>query len=115
MKSKWVWALLLGLLIAATAAALAVGTASADVSQTPIETGCPAGFEHLSVASLEAAGLYRLPRRLDTAGNNNGFVCGLALPEAVRLALCGPACDVPVLYQFVEDANPANQRAQVGG
>ncbi len=97
------------------AAATGVNTANADVSQSPIETGCPAGYEHVSVASLEAAGPYRLPRLLDTAGNNNGFVCGLAFPEAGRLARCGPACPVPVLYLFGEDDNPASLRAQVGG
>jgi hypothetical protein len=105
-------ALLAGVL---ATAALAVGTASADVSQTPIETGCPAGYEHLSVASLEATGPYRVPRRLDAAGNNNGFICGLAFPEAARLALCGPSCPVRVLYLFAEDDNPASLRAQVGG
>ena len=107
---------LLFALIAAAAAAVAVGTASADVSQTPVTTGCPAGYEHLSVASLEATGPYRLPRRLDTAGNNNGFVCGLALPEAVAAAYCRNlepgACNLVQLglplYLFDEDDNPAS-------
>lgn len=99
----------------AAAAAIGVDTARADVSQTPVETGCPAGFAHLSVASLEAAGPYGLPRLLDSAGNDNGFVCGLALPEGARLARCGPACPVPVLFLFDEDDNAARERAQVGG
>jgi hypothetical protein len=100
---------------ALAAGALLAGTARADVSQTPITTGCPAGFEHLSVASLEASGPYRVPRRLDTAGNDNGFVCALALPEARRLAFCGPSCAVPVLFLFGDDDNPAAMRAEVGG
>jgi hypothetical protein len=97
------------------AAAVITGTASADVSQTPIDTGCPAGFEHLSVASFEAAGPYTLPRQLDVAENDNGFGCGLAVPEAVRLAFCGPACPVPVLYLLADDDNPAEQQARAGG
>jgi hypothetical protein len=99
----------------AAAAAIGVDTARADVSQTPVETGCPAGFEHLSVALLEAAGPYRLPRLIDSAGNGNGFICGLALPEGARLVRCGPACPVPVLFLFDEDDNAARERAQVSG
>jgi hypothetical protein len=97
------------------AAAIGVDTARPDVSRTPVQTGCPAGFERLSVASLEAAGPYGLPRLVDGAGNGNGFVCGLALPEGARLAQCGPACPVPVLFLFDEDDNAARERAQVGG
>jgi hypothetical protein len=118
MKSKSVRAFLVGLLIAA-GAALAAGTARADVSQTPVATACPAGYELLSVASLEAAGPYILPRRVDTAGNNNGYVCGLALPDSVRDARCmafgGNSCNLAQLglpiYLFVDDDNPASQTA----
>jgi hypothetical protein len=121
MTLKSVRALLAGVLI--TVAALAVGTAHADVSQTPIATACPAGFEHLSVASLEAVAPYILPRRVDTDGNNNGSVCGLALPDSVRDADCkkgGPvACILAQLglplYHFTDDDNPASQNAQVDG
>ena len=109
-------------LIAAVAAAIVVGTASADVSQTPVETGCPAGYELLSVVSLEAAGPYLAPRRVDTAGNNNGYVCGLALPDSVRDAFCetvGPnACNLAPLglpiYHWTDDDNPASQTATSG-
>src|SRR5690349_7574192 len=80
-------ALLVGLLVAAVAA-LVGGTARADVSQTPVATACPAALAHLSVAALEATGPYILPRRVDTAGNNNGSVCGLALPDSVRDVHC---------------------------
>jgi hypothetical protein len=100
MKSKSVRAFLIGLLIAAGATSI-VGTARADVSQTPVETGCPTSYELLSVASLEAAGPYVVPRRVDTAGNNNGYVCGLVRPDAVRDALCmigvGNACLIAAL------------------
>jgi hypothetical protein len=119
MTSKSVRALLVGLLIA-VAAALAVGTARADVSQTPVATACPAGYERLSVASLEATGPYVVPRRVDTAGNNNGYVCGLALPDSVRDVHCKHggvvACILAQLglplYAFIDDDNPASQNAQ---
>ena len=112
---------LLSCLAIATVASLTVGTARADVSQTPVVTGCPAGYERLSVASLEATAPYRLPRRVDTAGNNNGSVCGHALPDSVRDADCkngGPvACILAQLglplYRFTDDDNPASQNAQV--
>jgi hypothetical protein len=97
------------------------GTARADVSQTPLSTACPAGYEHLSVGSLEAAGPYRLPRRFDASGNNNGSVCALEQPDSVRDAVCkngGPvACILAQLglpiYRFIDDDNPASQRAQI--
>jgi hypothetical protein len=111
-------ALLVGLLIAG-AAALSVGTASADVSQTPVATGCPAGYDHLSVASLEAAGPYVLPRLVDTAGNDNGYVCGLAQPDSVRDAFCRQGATIACLlqqlglphYVFKDDDSPASQPA----
>ena len=40
---------LLFAVLVAIAAALAVGTARADVSQTPLATACPAGYQHLFV------------------------------------------------------------------
>jgi hypothetical protein len=108
-------ALLIGLVIAA--GALAVGSARADVSQTPVATACPAGFERLSVASMEAAGPYYVPRLVDTAGNNDGYVCGLAQPDSVRDAFCKQggvvACLLAQLglphYVFRDDDNPASK------
>src|SRR6478752_3576308 len=116
MTFNSVRALLVGLTIAAVTS-LAVGTARAELAQTPIATGCPAGYQHLSVAALEAAGPYYLPRRVDTAGNNNGYVCGLAQPESVRDAFCRQgglvACLLAQLglphYVFTDDDNPASQ------
>jgi hypothetical protein len=97
--------------------ASAVGTARADVPPTPGATACPAAFERLSVASLEALGPYFLPRRVDAAGNNNGYVCGLARPESVQDAFCNQgainACTLGELglsiYLFRDDDNPASQ------
>jgi hypothetical protein len=118
MTSRSPWALLVGLLIAAVAS-LAVGTVRAGVTQTPVATGCPAGYERLSVASLEAAAPYILPRRIDGSGNNNGYVCGLSLPDSVRDADCmngGPvACILGQLglpfYHFKDDDGPASRSA----
>jgi hypothetical protein len=103
-----------GLLIAA---AVSVGTARADVSQTPVVTACPTGLERLSVASLEAVGPYYVPRLVDTAGNDNGYVCGLAQPDSVRDAFCKQggvvACLLQQLglphYVFKDDDNPASK------
>ena len=118
MTLRSVWTTLVGFLIAG-AAALAVGTARADVSQTPVATACPAGYEHLSVASLEAAGPYVLPRLVDTDGNDNGYVCGLAQPDSVRDAFCRQGGTIACLlqqlglphYVFKDDDNPASQAA----
>ncbi len=116
MRSKLVRRYLGGLLTTVGLVAFAGGTASADVSQTPVATACPAGFEYLSVDTLEAAGPYLLPRRVDTAGNNNGYVCGHARPDSVRDARCMQgthpnACALAQLglpiYLFSDDLNPA--------
>ena len=112
MKSTRATALLVGLLIVAAVAA-AAGTARADVSQTPVATACPAAFELLSVASFEAAGPYLLPRRIDTAGNSNGYVCAFPLPDGYRAADCLTggvvACELEQLglpvYHFTDDAS----------
>jgi hypothetical protein len=90
---------------------LAMGTTvvSADPAvPTPPETGCPAGWAHLPVADLASQG-YGVPGRVDEAGNNNGFICAKAMPEAIRLKLCGPDCPVPTLYQFRDDDLPARR------
>ncbi len=100
----------------AVAAALP-GLARADEPQTPVETACPAGFELLSVAQLEATGPYLLPRRVDTAGNNDGYVCGLERPDGVRDAFCeqggGNSCllrdlGLPI-YLFEDNDSPASR------
>lgn len=106
----------IGLLTTVAATALAAtATATAIAAETPLTTACPAGHELLAVASLEAQGPYILPRRVDTAGNDNGYVCGLARPDAVRDAFCmiggGNACALQALglpvYLFTDDDNPA--------
>jgi hypothetical protein len=117
MSSKSIRVLLAGLLTAALAP-LIVATARADLSQTPTATGCPAGYQHVTVASLEAAGPYVLPRVVDTAGNDNGYVCVLAQPNSVRDAYCRQGAALACLleqlglphYLFKDDDNPANEK-----
>jgi len=101
-------------LVAATVA-VPVGSASADITQTPVTTGCPTGTPPLSLDYLAHQGPYQLPFRLDAEGNNNGIVCAHAVPEAARLAHCGSDCPVPVLYLFRDDDSPAQRNLQLGG
>jgi predicted small secreted protein len=109
--------LLLVCLVLAACAALTVSGASADVSQTPVATGCPTGFERLSVARMESIGPYYLPRLVDTGGNDNGYVCGNAQPDSVRDAFCRQggtvACELRQLglphYVFKDDDSPAHR------
>ena len=72
-------------------------------------------YERIEVAALEAQGRTPLARRVDTTGNDNGYVCGLAMPNAVRDASCmiggGNPCALQALglpvYNFTDDDNPA--------
>lgn len=115
MLSRSVRALLVALLTAAVLSALAAA-ANADTSQTPVVTGCPAGYDHVSVAAFEAAGPYRLPRIVDTAGNGNGYVCARAQPDSVRDAFCRQGAAIACLleqlglphYLFTDDDSPAS-------
>src|SRR4030095_405920 len=113
MRLKLATAAVIGVLVAAIA--VPASTASADVSQTPVTTGCASGYQRLRVDFLESQGPSPAPRLIDPSPQNIGYVCALALPEAVRLKFCGPDCPVPVLYQFFDDDNPAQQNAQVDG
>jgi hypothetical protein len=98
----------------ALAVAVPTGSASANVSQTPIVTGCPTGWEHLTIEWLLTQAPYQLPGILDAAGNNNGSVCAVPLPDAYTLARCGPDCPASVLYVFIDDNSQAQQHAQAG-
>lgn len=121
MKSRSVRTIVM--LLISVGAPVAVSTARADVLQTPVTTACAAGFERLSVASLEANGPYYVPRLVDTAGNNDGYVCGLAQPDSVRDAFCKQggtvACQLEQLglphYVFKDDDNPASRHATGAG
>ncbi len=97
------------MLVLALLLATGVTTVSAHPAvSTPTATGCPAGFDRVAVSDLEAQG-YIGPRTIDEAGNNNGVLCALPLPEGLLLALCGPDCGVPVIYLFSDDALPAQR------
>src|SRR5436309_8299141 len=101
-------------------AALAVLTvlpagAGADPADTPVVTGCPAGYSLFPVPTPPSP--YRLPARLDSpanGGNGDGYVCAFQLPEAVVAGFCHHepgACGLLQLglplYQFMEDDSPA--------
>ncbi|MFZ1879980.1 MAG: hypothetical protein WAU41_07435 [Gaiellaceae bacterium] len=111
--------LLAGLvLIVAAVALLGIGTARADVAQTPTVTGCPTGFERLSIAAVEASGPYPdiVFGGIDRAGNDNGYLCGLVQPDSVRDAYCRQgaqiACQLEELdlphYVLKDDNSPAS-------
>jgi hypothetical protein len=100
-----------------SAAAVGVGVASADVSQTPVATGCPASFSLFSISTPP----YKVPAQLDSlanGGNGDGYVCAHAFPDAVRDAFCANGrggCLLELLglplYNFTEDDNPAQGAA----
>jgi hypothetical protein len=71
------------LTIAATA-----GPAGTANSPPPSNIGCPAGYQLLSETDLEATGPYASPREIDSSGNNNGYVCGHAVPLGEAEAIC---------------------------
>lgn len=92
--------------ITATAALLILAPAAA--ASTPVENGCPASTELISVAELEASGPYQLPGRLDdpaNGGNGDGWICAFPLPEAVDF---GAGIQI---YQFFENNSKAEGRA----
>jgi len=100
---------------ALAAAAVFAATAGADPAATPVVTGCPAGYSLFAVGTPP----YKVPAQLDNpanGGNGDGYVCALALPDAVRDAFCANGrggcllehLGLP-LYEFAEDTNPAQQ------
>lgn len=121
MKSNCARALLLA--AATAAAALAAGTARADVSQTTLLPGCPAAFELKSVAALEAQAPYKLSRIVDTAGNGDGYVCARPRPDGYAESDCSRGGTIACLleqlglpvYHFVDNDNPADEHAQAVG
>ncbi len=70
---------------------------------TPKVTGCPSGFERITVADAETAGYKPLPRRVDEGGNNNGIVCQKPLPEVLVELVCGTPCHIDVIYLWRDD------------
>jgi hypothetical protein len=89
-------------ILAVAVAALLVAP-GAVLAATPVDDGCPASTELMSVADLESSGPYGLPGILDAAGNGDGYICAFALPGAVSEA---QGQEVTV-YQFFENNLPA--------
>jgi hypothetical protein len=99
-------------LTAGAGSALPAGPATA----APPATGCPSAYQMLSVQALSSQG-YRAPAQVDSptsgvrsfgrAGNGDGLVCGLPLPDAACVAHAQGPCPVPVFYQFIDDQLPA--------
>jgi hypothetical protein len=72
-----------------TIAATATGGPAGAANSPPLtNTGCPAGYQLLSVAALEATGPYAAPGEVDSSGNNDGYVCGHAVPLGEAEAIC---------------------------
>jgi hypothetical protein len=86
-------------------------TAAAAPPPLPTETGCPVG-QALSLDFLGPLG-YQVPFQIDAAGNNDGIVCGVPLPEAYREHFF-PTATVPVIYLF-RDNTVTSPAGQVGG
>jgi hypothetical protein len=97
------------LMLAAVGGLLLAAPATVAFATTPVQNGCPASGEVISVASLEAQGPYQLPRRLDdpaNGGNGDGNICAFPLPEAVSKA----EGVTFTIYQFHENNLPAEGR-----
>ena len=94
MRKLRTLSLAMGLLLAAPAAALAAN---------PVDDGCPASTDLISVEYLESVGPYGLPRQLDEGGNGDGWVCAFPLPDAMAAAMGAPF----TIYQFFENNLPA--------
>ena len=93
-------------LVAAGAMLMASSTVAS--ATTPVQNGCPAAAELISVAYLESIGPYQLPGRLDdpaNGGNGDGYVCGFPLPDPAF----GPGYDFTI-YQFFENNLAAQGR-----
>jgi hypothetical protein len=78
---------------------------TAAVAATPPVSGCPAGFQTLSVATLTGLG-YRVPGFVDdpaNGGNGDGVICGKPINPTRTAQLCGIPCGVPVLYLFEDN------------
>ena len=100
-------------LSALTVAAATALLLAAPVAATPLQTGCPSGYAAKTVVEWEAMGDYRVPRRVDEAGNQDGIVCGRALPDGFlfgwAITANGLNPTVDVLYLFSDNNNPAQR------
>lgn len=60
----------------------------------------------MTVESLEATGHVPAPRQVDEAGNADGLVCALPMPDAVCFANGYDPCPVDVLYLHKDNSLP---------
>ena len=88
---------------ALAASAVLVTAVPALAVDIPPETGCPAGFQVMTVAELEATGHIPAPRNVDAAGNGNGLICAKPFADAANEQLCGP-CPVDQIYFYLDDS-----------
>ncbi len=122
--------LTIGLALAALATA-GLATAATATADTPTTTGCPAAYDALEVAEWEALDArYRLPAEIDdanltpepdgapfdgVAGNEDGIVCGRALPAGFTFGWAVQANGIPsteapeIFYDFRDNDSPAQQ------
>jgi hypothetical protein len=95
--------------VAAVTVLLAFGLLAAGPLPTAAAktgTGCPAGFQLRTVESLAATGNTPNPGLLDAAGNNDGLVCVLPLPDAFCTAMGYDPCPVETVYLFLDNTVP---------
>lgn len=95
--------------LASAGVLLLVAPATVALATTPVQNGCPASGELISVADLATQGPYQLPGRLDdpaNGGNGDGYVCAFPLPTAVSNA----EGVTFTIYQFFENNLPAEGR-----
>ncbi len=79
----------------------------------------PTWLNEIGGAALEAAGPYSRPRVVDTAGNDNGYVCAHAQPDSVRDAFCRQGAALACLFEqlglphylFTDDDSPASDKS----
>ena len=95
--------------VAAVTVLLAVGLLAAiplPSAMAQESTGCPAGWQYRSVESLAATGNEPVPGQVDAAGNNDGLVCALPLPDAFCIAMGFDPCPVETVYLFTDNTFP---------
>jgi hypothetical protein len=95
--------------IAADTVLLAVGLLAAVPLPAAVAkpgTGCPAGYQLRTVESLAATGNAPVPGQIDAAGNNDGLVCALPLPDAFCIAMGFDPCPVETVYLFTDNTVP---------
>jgi hypothetical protein len=115
MTSTSARALLLG--AATFLAALAAVTTRAEVAHGATGTACPEAFQLTSVDALEAQGPYILGRIVDSAGNNDRYVCVRPRPDGYAESDCTHggtvACALIALglpvYHFIDNDNPSQK------